>query len=138
MPAWDRTGLTTPHPTPARLKVWQRPSSESVFVPGTDRRVITDLTDLPGGEEQYELWVRLFDVEGKEVWQKSVPVLFEDHNRNVGVRLFRLTIGRNPARDESTVQVPMILKDVRTMEVTAVPVGGAPSMRVFVRLPDWW
>ncbi len=134
LPVWDRSGLITTQPTPARLVVREQPSLESM-----ERQVLVELTDLPGGEDEYDVQVQVEDETGKPLWRsRTMRVGHGDDAGAPGVRLYQFYIARSPEPNPEAVVVPSTVRGGRVLRVTAKPAGGAEPLWVMVTLPAWW
>jgi len=138
LPVWDRSGLMTNHPTPARIKVTSRPPWEGGYIEGVERTVAMELSDLPGGEDYYDLEILLFDAYGEELWSHVLRVGQQREADAPGIRVYRLTVDRSQHVNTEAIVVPPLIQGVRLLKVKAVPIGGAQPLYVLVRLPTWW
>ncbi|MDP8221844.1 MAG: glycosyltransferase family 39 protein [Candidatus Lernaella stagnicola] len=136
-PPWDRTGMGLLHPTPSRLAVRQRP--ETAAPEGTtNRQILVELTDAPGGENCYSLRVGARNRLGDSLWEWAGEVVTDHDEESPGVRLARLRVDRPGGEGEHTLIVPSKVKGVRSFVIEAQPVGTGRARRVVVPVPAWW
>ncbi len=136
-PPWDRTGMGLQHSTPSRLIVRQRPLADAP-VGASERRVVVELTDVPGGENYYRLSITGRNRRGQPLWEWADAIQTDHDRESPGVQLVRLAVDRPGGGASDTLLVPTHIKGIRSFVFEAQPVGTGRPLRVLVPVPAWW